>query len=113
MCERVVKNEPKMPLHVPDHFKTQSMCEKAVENDPEALEFVSAHFKTQEICNETIEVCPWSLEYIPDWLVTREAVDMWCDGVDYYDEDNFFKWYEGYKKRKAQKASIKEELMQR
>ena len=89
------------------------MCEKAVENDPEALEFVSAHFKTQEICNETIEVCPWSLEYIPDWLVTREAVDMWCDDVDYYDEYNFFKWYEGYKKRKAQKASIKEELMQR
>ena len=23
----------------------------------------------------------------------------------------FFKWYDGYKKRKAQKASIKEELM--
>ena len=26
------------------------------------------------------------------------------------DEDNFFKWYEGYKKQKIQKASIKEEL---
>ena len=26
------------------------------------------------------------------------------------DEDNFFKWFEGYKKRKIQKASIKEEL---
>ena len=24
---------------------------------------------------------------------------------------NFFKWYDGYKKRKAQKASIKEDLM--
>ena len=41
---------------------------------------------------------------------------------DYYDddgghlndndeEDSFFKWYDGYKKRKAQKASIKEELL--
>ena len=26
------------------------------------------------------------------------------------DEDHFFKWYDGYKKRKAQKASIKEVL---
>ena len=65
------------------------------------------------MCNEVTEVCPWSLEYIPDWFVTREGVDMWYDDVDYYDEDNFFKWYEGYKKRKDQKASIKEELMQR
>ena len=27
------------------------------------------------------------------------------------DDDIFFKWYEGYKKRKAQKAKIEEELM--
>ena len=33
------------------------------------------------------------------------------DDDDDDDEDNFFKWYDGYKKRKAQKASIKEELM--
>ena len=92
-----------MLKHVPDHFKTQSMIEKAVEDDPEALEFVSDHFKTQEMCNEAIEVCPWSLVYIPDWFVSRESVDMWYDDVDYYDEDNVFKWYEGYKKRMAQK----------
>ena len=40
---------------------------------------------------------------------------MWYD--EYYDddgdndEDKFFEWYDGYKKRKAQKASIKKELM--
>ena len=40
---------------------------------------------------------------------------MWYD--DYYDddgdndEDKFFEWYDGYKKRNAQKASIKKELM--
>ena len=42
---------------------------------------------------------------------------MWYD--DYYDdngdhwnddEDHFFEWYEGCKKRKAQKAQIKKEL---
>ena len=33
------------------------------------------------------------------------------DDDDDDDEDNFFKWYDGYKKRKAQKASIREGLM--
>ena len=37
---------------------------------------------------------------------------MWYDGSEYCgDDDNFFKWYDSYKKRKTQKASIKEELM--
>ena len=44
---------------------------------------------------------------------------MWYD--DYYDDDGdhwdcydneeFFEWCEGYKKRKAQKSQIKEELL--
>ena len=39
---------------------------------------------------------------------------MWYDDSEYCDdedEDNFFKWYGSYKKRRTQKASIKEELM--
>ena len=44
---------------------------------------------------------------------------MWHDGYYYDDgghwddddEDKFFEWYDGYKKRKAQKASTKEELL--
>ena len=40
---------------------------------------------------------------------------MWYDDNEYCDDDddenNFFKWYDGYKKRKAQKAPIKEELL--
>ena len=38
---------------------------------------------------------------------------MWYDDSEYCDdnEDNFFKWHNGYKKLKVQKASIKEELM--
>ena len=35
----------------------------------------------------------------------------YCDDDDDDDEDNFFKWYDSHKKRKAQKASVKEELM--
>ena len=44
---------------------------------------------------------------------------MWYDDSEYCDddddddddEDNFFKWYDGYKKRKVHIASIKEELL--
>ena len=57
---------------------------------------------------------PSSLQYVPDWFVTGEWACMWYDKSDYWadDENNkFFKWYDGYKKRKAQKAKLKEELM--
>ena len=68
----------------------------------------------QEICDKAVRDKPSLLRYIPDWFVTRERVAMWYDGSEYCDDDdkdNFFKWYKGYKKRKAQKASIKEEFM--
>ena len=32
----------------------------------------------------------------------------YCDDDDH--DDKFFEWYDGYKKRKAQQASMKEEL---
>ena len=47
------------------------------------------------------------MQFVPDWFVTRGCLDMWY----YDDEDSFLKWYDGYKKRKVQKASIKEELL--
>ena len=61
-------------------------------------------------------ICP----HPPEYFVTREWVGMWHD--DYYDddgghcdsdddEDKFFGWYNGYKKRKTQKAKIKKELL--
>ena len=112
MCERVVEYESYNLKFVPDYLKIQSMCERAVENEPYNLKFFPDHFKTQKICDKAVRDDSSSLQYVPDWFVTREGVDMWHD--DYYDdeEDNFFKWYEGYKRRKDQKASIKEELLQ-
>ena len=60
-----------------------------------------------------------TLLFVPDWFVTREEVGMCYDNSKYCDDDddddddenNFFKWYEGYKKRRDQKVSIKEELL--
>ena len=62
-----------------------------------------------------------SLHYVPDWFVTRKWIDMSYD--DYYDDDDHHwddddndeekssEWYDGCEACKAQKASIKEELM--
>ena len=56
---------------------------------------------------------PSSLQFVPDWFVTQGQVKIWHDDGDYWDDgkDKFFKWYNGYKKWKAQKAKIKEELL--
>ena len=40
------------------------------------------------------------------------AIELWHDDDDDdCDDDELIEWYEGYQKRKAQKAQIKEELM--
>ena len=101
--------------HIPDHFKTEEMFKKAVELDPSFLKLVTDHLKTQGICDTAVTDDPRTLLFVPDWFVTREGVAMCYDNSEYCDdhddEDNFFKWCKGYKKRKAQKASIKEELL--
>ena len=90
------------------------MCKRVVENESYSLKFVPDYFKTREMCDKAVEVDPYSLQYVPDWFVTKEGVYMWYDDSKYCDgddEDNFFKRYDGYKRRKAQKASLKEQLI--
>ena len=41
----------------------------------------------------------------------QEHIDIWDDDDGYYDDDILIEWCEGHKKRNAQKASLKEELL--
>ena len=85
------------------------------------MQLIPDHFKAQEICDKAVRGDSSSLQFVPVWFVTREGVHMWYDNYcdddgDYWftkgDEDHkFFECYDGYKKRKAQKAKIKDELM--
>ena len=112
MCEKAVEDEPDTLKFVPDDFKTQRMCERAVEDEPETLEFVPDHIKAQEMCDKAVEEDPCALEFVPDWFVTHQQVKIWHYNDDYDDDDDeIIEWYNGYKKRKAQKAKIKEELL--
>ena len=126
--------------YVPVHFKTQEMCNEAVRNHPYTLEYVPDKLKMQEMCDDAVCKDTWLLEYVPDWFKARgmceRAVKEDCDSLihvrDWFvvaqemryigyshvaalepwgHDDRAIKWYQSYKKRKAQKASIKEELI--
>ena len=73
------------------------------------LLFVPDHLKTQGTCERAVEKGPYSLEFVPDWFVMQGQVKVWHDHN--YNDDEIIEWYDGYQKRKAQKAKIKDELM--
>ena len=60
------------------------------------------------MCKSAIEDDLYTLVFCPDCFVTQEQTKSWYD--DHYD-DEAPEWYDGYQKRKAQKAKIKEELL--
>ena len=68
-------------------------------------------FKTQEMCNKAVRYNLFSLRFVPDWFVTHQQIDVWYDDDYVYNDNEMIRWYDGYKKRKFQKAQIKKELM--
>ena len=87
------------------------MCKMAFEVDPWQLKDVPDHFKTQKICDKAARDQLFSLQHAPDWFVTQEQIGLWHDDKYVYNDNRMIEWYDGYKKRKAQKAKIKEELI--
>ena len=63
------------------------------------------------MCDDAVWGESFSLQFVPDWFVTQEQVKLLHDYDDYCDDDKLIKWYDGYKKRKAQKAKIEEDLI--
>ena len=71
--------------------------------------YVPDYFKTQKMCDDAVWGDAFSLQFVPRWFVTQVQLKLWHD-YDYY-YDKLIGWYEGYHKRKVQKAQIKKELM--
>ena len=63
------------------------------------------------MCERAVEKYPGTLEFVPDWFVTQQQLKIWGDDDDYFHNNELIKWYEGYQKRRAQRAKIKEELI--
>ena len=87
------------------------MCIKGVEVHPWQLGDNPDHFKIQEMCNKAVVRSPYALRFVPDWFVTQQQIGLLDEDDDYCNDDELNKWHNGYHKRKAQKAKIKEELM--
>ena len=111
MCDEAVHITPTAFFLIPDHFKTLGMCDAAVRIEPCFLVGVPDHFKTQKMCDDAVRKGLFSLRDIPDWLLTWEQIQLWHDDDEHCDDDKPVEWYDGYKKWKAQKTSIKEELL--
>ena len=80
------------------------MCSKTADMDPWSFRYIPDHFKTQEMCDEAVACNPYTLKYVPNWFVAEEPT--WYD-----DNDELFKWYEGYEKRMTHKAKTEQELI--
>ena len=63
------------------------------------------------MCDNVMWEDPSSLQYVFHWFVTQQQVKLWHDDSKYYYDDELNEWNDGYKKRKAQKVQIKEELL--
>ena len=111
VSDDAMRSNPAVFFLVPDSFKSQEMYIKAVEVDPWQLDDAPDHLETQEMCDEAVKDYPFSLQLVPDWFLTRQQIDIWYDGDYIYNDNEMIKWYDGYKKRKTQKTSIKEELL--
>ena len=91
-------------------------CDDAVCKDAGLLEYVPDSFKDQEMCIRAVNEDRNSLIHVPDWFVV--AQEMWYINYSHVaapepwgNDDWAIKWYQGYKKRKAQKAKTRNELI--
>ena len=61
--------------------------------------------------DKAVEEEPGLLQYVPDWFLSQQQIKLWHDDDYWCDDDKLIEWYEGYQKRKVQKAKVKEELL--
>ena len=99
-----MRDRPAALFLITDCLKTQEICIRAFEVDPWQLKDIPDHLKTQEMCDKAVRDFLFSLQFVSDVFVTQQQIDKQYDD-DYVKNDNeMIQWFQGYKKRKAQKA---------
>ena len=116
MCNEDIRNNSAVLFIVLDCFKTQDMCDVVVCMELLLLVYVPNRFKTQKMCDKTVKNDHFSVQFDPDWFVpdrfvTQQRIKyLRANNNDWY-YNKLIEWYDGQKKRNAQKAQIKKELM--
>ena len=63
------------------------------------------------MCDDAVWGDLFSLQFVPDWFITQDQIKLWHDYDDYCNDDyRLYEWYDGYKKRRAQKAKKKRRI---
>ena len=107
MCDEATKSKPYCINYVPNRFKTQEMCDDAIEEEPYKIHNIPNRFKTVWMCNKAIIRDPIAFKVIPDYLIT---CDM-CTISESYEGGIYKQDVDAYKKRKEQRALIKEQII--
>ena len=63
------------------------------------------------MCDDAVWEELFTFHFVPNWFVTQQELQTWDDYNGLCNNDRLIKWYDGYQKRKAQKAKIKKELL--
>ena len=63
------------------------------------------------MCDKAVRNEYFSVWFAPDWFVTQKRIKYLRDNNDDWYHNKVIEWYDCYRIRKAQKASIKEELL--
>ena len=85
---------------IPDKFM-KMLYHEVLSEESAKIRCVPDEFKSQEMCNDVVFENPTLIKHVMDWFVTAEMLEK-CK-----DEE----WFEGFRRCKAQKAKIKEDLL--
>ena len=87
------------------------MDDTVVRTETLLLAYVPGHFKTRKVCDRAVRKERLFLLFVPDCFMTQQQVKYLQDDIDDWYNNKLTEWYDGYQKRKAQKARIKEEFL--
>ena len=87
------------------------MCDAATCIEPYLLASVPNRFKAQKMCDKVVRKERLSLLWVPNWFVTQQHVKYLQNDNDGWYDNKLIEWCDGYKKRKAVKAKIKNDSM--
>ena len=79
-----------------------------VDIEPRFLPVEIDCFKTRGMHENAVKKYLWLLKYVPDWFVIHQQIKIWHYNNGYCNDGKLIEWYNGYKKRKTQKASREE-----
>ena len=69
-CDKVVLENGRRLMSIPDHYKGQNMIDKDVAYYVHSLGFVLDCYKSQKMCDKVVSTYPATIQFVPDRFKT-------------------------------------------